>query len=128
MCSLTRTPPRGPTSSPASTASLFSGRTPTPRTTSCAGSRELGATVVRVGLAWQRFLRRHERPVLHDKDQSHPTLAGSYLAGWVFFAVLFQESPVGVDAGVAGLSGEDLAVLQEAAWWECWPATRRRSK
>ncbi len=90
--------------------------------------RELGATVVPVGLAWQRFLRRHERPVLHDKDQSHPTLAGSYLAGCVFFAVLFQESPVGVDAGVAGLSGEDLAVLQEAAWRECRPATRGRIK
>ena len=90
--------------------------------------RELGATVVPVGLAWQRFLRRHQRPVLHDKDQSHPTLAGSYLAGCVFFAVLFQESPVGVDAGVAGLSGEDLAVLQEAAWRECRPATWGRSK
>ncbi len=90
--------------------------------------QELGATVVPVGLAWQHFLRRHERPVLHDKDQSHPTLAGSYLAGCVFFAVLFQESPVGVDAGVAGLSGEDLAVLQEAAWRECRPATRGRSK
>ena len=90
--------------------------------------RELDATVVPVGLAWQRFLRRHERPVLHDKDQSHPTLAGSYLAGCVFFAVLFQESPVGVDAGVAGLSGEDLAGLQEAAWRECRPATRGRSK
>ena len=90
--------------------------------------RELGVTVVPVGLAWQDFLRRHARPVLHDKDQSHPTLAGSYLAGCVFFAVLFQESPVGVDAGVAGLSGEDLAVLQEAAWRECRPATRARSK
>ena len=90
--------------------------------------RELGATVVPVGLAWQRFLRQHRRPVLHDKDQSHATLAGSYLAGCVFFAVLFQESPVGVDAGIAGLSGEDLAVLQEAAWRECRPATRGRSK
>ena len=36
-CSLTRMPPRGPTSRPASTASLFSGRTPTPRMTSWAG-------------------------------------------------------------------------------------------
>src|SRR5262245_60320903 len=65
--------------------------------------RELGATVVPVGLAWQRFLCRHERPLLHDKDQSHPICAGSCLAGFVFFADLFQESPVGVDAGVAGL-------------------------
>src|SRR5262249_51153255 len=46
--------------------------------------RELGATVVPVGLAWQRFLGKHDRPVLHDRDQSHPTLAGSYLAACVF--------------------------------------------
>src|SRR5262245_29071518 len=46
--------------------------------------RELGATVVPVGLAWQRFLRQHDQPALHDRDQSHPTLAGSSLAACVF--------------------------------------------
>src|SRR5262245_57577925 len=81
--------------------------------------RELGATVVPVGLAWQRFLRQHDRPVLHDRDQSHPTLAGSYLAACVFLAVLFQESPVGVDVEVAGLDEKDLVVLQKAAWQVC---------
>ena len=89
--------------------------------------QELGATVVPVGLAWQRFLGKHDEPVLHDKDQSHPTLAGSYLAACVFLAVLFGESPVGADAEVAGLSEKDLALLQKAAWQECQPATRRRS-
>jgi len=89
--------------------------------------RELGATVAQVGLAWQRFVCRHDRPALHDKDQSHPTLAGSYLAACVFLAVLFRESPVGVDAEVAGLSERDLALLQKAAWQECKPATRGRS-
>ena len=81
--------------------------------------RELGATVVQVGLAWQRFLRQHDRPVLHDRDESHPTLAGSYLAACVFLAVLFKESPVGVDAEVAGLDEKDLALLRKAAWQEC---------
>jgi hypothetical protein len=89
--------------------------------------RELAATVVPVGLAWRRFLGKHAEPVLHDKDQSHPTLAGSYLAACVFLAVLFGESPVGADAEVAGLSEKDLALLQKAAWQECQPATRRRS-
>jgi hypothetical protein len=89
---------------------------------------ELGATVVPVGLAWQRFLRRHERPVLYDKDQSHPTLAGTYLAACVFLGVLFQESPVGVDAEVAGLSEEDLALLQEVAWQKCQSVSRERDK
>jgi hypothetical protein len=90
--------------------------------------RELAATVAPVGLAWQRVLRRHDRPALHDKDQSHPTPAGSYLAACVLLAVLFRESPVGVDAGVAGLSEKDLALLQKAASQECKPATQRRSK
>jgi hypothetical protein len=90
--------------------------------------RELGATVVPVGLAWQRFLRRHDQPVLHDKDQSHPTLAGSYLAACVFLAVLFGESPVGLYAEVAGLGEKDLALLQKAAWQECRPGRRGRSK
>src|SRR5260370_26887881 len=37
--------------------------------------QELVATVVPVGVAWQSFLRKHDQPVLHDPDQSHPTLA-----------------------------------------------------
>ena len=45
--SLTRTPPRGPTASPASRANLFSGRTPTPTITNCACSRrpDLSCTI-----------------------------------------------------------------------------------
>jgi hypothetical protein len=81
--------------------------------------RELGATVVPVGLAWQRFLRKHKHPVLHAKDQSHPTLAGSYLAACVFLAVLFGESPVGPGGDVDGLSEKDLALLQKVAWQTC---------
>ena len=46
----------------------------------------------------------------------------------VFLAVPFRESPVGVDAQVAGLSEKDLALLQKAAWQECQPTTRRGSK
>jgi hypothetical protein len=90
--------------------------------------RELGATVVPVGKAWERFLRKHDRPVLHDKDQSHPTPAGSYLAACVFLAVLFEESPVGIGGELAGLSENDLALLQKAAWQECQSIARARSK
>src|SRR5262245_39432762 len=66
--------------------------------------RELGATVAPVGVAWQQFLRHHDQPMLHDKDQSHPTLAGSYLASCVLLAGIFQENPVGIDAEVSGLN------------------------
>src|SRR6516225_6967146 len=81
--------------------------------------RELGATVVPVGLAWQTFLGKHDQPVLHDKDQSHPTLAGSYLAACVFLAVLLGENPVGIDVPVSGLSEQEMKLLQRAAWAEC---------
>jgi hypothetical protein len=78
--------------------------------------RELGATVVPVGTAWQSFLREHDQPVLYDRDGSHPTLAGSYLAVCVFFAVLFKESPSGIDGELPGLDKKDLTLLQEMAW------------
>jgi hypothetical protein len=77
--------------------------------------QELGATVVPVGLAWQKFLAQHDKPVLHDRDQSHPTLAGSYLAACVFLATLLQVNPVGIDSGPGGLDPQDRAVLQKAA-------------
>jgi hypothetical protein len=87
--------------------------------------RELGATVVPVGLAWQRFLGKHDQPVLHDKDQSHPTLAGSYLAACVFLAVLFGDSPVGLGGDVDGLSEKELALLEKLAWQTCGSTARR---
>jgi hypothetical protein len=88
-----------------------------------AAGEELGATVAPVGIAWQRFLRKNDRPVLRDRDQSHPTVAGSYLAACVFLAALFGESPVGVGDDVPGLSVGDRAALQAAAWqaWESPP-------
>jgi hypothetical protein len=78
--------------------------------------RELGATVVPVGVAWQSFLQRYERPVLHDRDKSHPTLAGTYLAACVFLAVLFGDSPVGLREDIPGLDARDQELLQIAAW------------
>jgi lysophospholipase L1-like esterase len=91
-------------------------------------SRELDATVVPVGTAWQHFLRRHDQPGLYDKDGSHPSPAGSYLAACVFLAVLFRASPVGIDDEAAGISSEDRARLQKAAWQVCRSATSKKDK
>ena len=77
---------------------------------------EIGALVVPVGVAWERFIREHRAPVLHDADKSHPTLAGSYLAACVFLAALFGESPVGVPADLERLSRAEVDALQETAW------------
>ena len=90
--------------------------------------RESGATVVPVGNAWQHFLRRHDEPLLYDKDGSHPSPAGSYLAACVFLAVLFRANPVGIDDEAAGLSPEDRAPLQSAAWQVCKSRTPKRGK
>jgi hypothetical protein len=86
--------------------------------------RELGAEVVPVGAAWRRFLSHYDKPLLHDRDQSHPTLAGSYLAACVFFAVLYKENPVGVD--VADVSEEERTQLQKTAWQECKSIAREK--
>jgi hypothetical protein len=77
--------------------------------------REVGATVIPVGLAWQSVLAGRKSPVLHDKDKSHPTLAGSYLAACVFYAVMFSGGPVELDVGVDGLPDEDAQLLRKAA-------------
>jgi uncharacterized protein DUF4886 len=78
--------------------------------------KEIGATVVPVGVAWQNFLAKHEKPVLHDRDKSHPSLAGSYLAACVFLATLFERSPVGIGAQPEGLGAAETKLLQQAAW------------
>jgi hypothetical protein len=78
--------------------------------------RELGAVVVGVGLAWKRFLAAYDEPVLHDKDGSHPTLAGSYLAACVFLTVLFGEDPRGIECDLPGLGAPQQALLQQSAW------------
>jgi hypothetical protein len=76
---------------------------------------ELDALVVPVGVAWQKVLSRKGHPVLHDRDDSHPTMAGTYLAACVFLASLVKEDPVDVGDGGAGLNDADQRLLQRAA-------------
>src|SRR5262245_24458558 len=90
--------------------------------------RELGAAVAPVGTAWRQFLAKFDRPVLHDKDGSHPSPAGSYLAACVFLVVLYRESPVGIDGDGDGLSVEDRVRLQKAAWQACKPARSKKGR
>jgi hypothetical protein len=78
--------------------------------------KEVGALVVPVGTAWQRFAAKHDRPLLYDRDQSHPSLAGSYFAACVFLATLLKINPVGLEAGGKGLDESERKLLQGAAW------------
>ena len=84
-----------------------------------AAAVEFGATLVPVGMIWERFLAEHDEPALHDADNSHPALAGSYLAACVFLIALLDEDPVGIDTPVKGLDNKTAALLQQSAWDIC---------
>ena len=77
---------------------------------------ELGSIVVPVGLAWQRFATKYQQPTLYDRDQSHPSVAGSYLAACVFLAVLFGVTPVGIEPGPSEISAAHQELIQKTAW------------
>lgn len=103
-------------------------------------AEELGARVAPVGLAWQRAFAEDPAIVLHSDDRSHPGPTGTYLAALVFYATLYDASPVGTPAmrwssgfderparpGYAGgrrpadeidpLLDETAAMLQQIAW------------
>jgi hypothetical protein len=83
--------------------------------------KEVGAVVIPVGVVWQKFLARLDRPLLYDRDQSHPSLAGSYLAACVFLAALLKINPVGIDEEGTALDESDRTLLQNAAWQHCRP-------
>jgi len=51
---------------------------------------------------------------LWQADGSHPTMTGTYLAACVFYASIFEQSPVGLGYS-ADLSGETVRALQSAA-------------
>jgi hypothetical protein len=81
--------------------------------------RELRATVVPAGLAWQSALREDPSLVLHDKDGSHPNPLGTYLAACVFYATLFGRTPEGLSHDLPVVAKEDegrIRLLQQVAW------------
>ena len=77
--------------------------------------RELSVPVVPAGLAWQSTLSAHPDLVLHDKDQSHPNLAGSYLAACTFYATLFIGRSRSIADITSDLDAETAKTLQRAA-------------
>lgn len=78
-------------------------------------AREMGAVLVPVGPVWHRFRTAHAEPVLYDRDMSHPSAAGSYLAACVFFTVLFRQSPLGLPVLIPNLASAAARALQAAA-------------
>lgn len=76
-----------------------------------------GGAVAPVGLAFARALQEAAAPDPYFVDGRHPSLAGTYLAACVFFAVLHNRSPAG-GASVTGsdMTPTDTAILQQIAW------------
>ena len=80
---------------------------------------ELGACVVPVRAAWQELLAKHDKPLLHAEDGSHPTVAGSYLAACTFYATLFGGDPIQLETDVGNLKYEERKLLQQIAKTAC---------
>ncbi len=83
----------------------------------------LHASVVPVGIAWQRARQARPWLELYDGDGSHPSPAGTYLAACVFYAKLLGKSPEGLPASLthngqvlAAIAPDDATVLQRIAW------------
>ena len=94
------------------------------------------ALVAPVGIAWAAVRQQHPSIELYYTDGSHPSAAGTYLAGCTFYATIFHASPVGLPARITGhsvglatavvesdktatlvdLAPGDAQALQEAAW------------
>ena len=65
-------------------------------------AKELHARVAPVGIAWQSALQTKPGLTLHQKDLSHPTPAGSYLAACVLYSTLYGRSAAGLTGHVTG--------------------------
>ena len=67
-----------------------------------------------VGMAWKASWEADSTINLWSSDNSHPSLAGSYLAACVFYATILQKNPVGLSY-TAGIPASQATFLQQIA-------------
>jgi hypothetical protein len=53
------------------------------------------ASCAPVGVAWKTFRNAYPSLELYDLDESHPAMAGSYLAACVFYSSIFKKNAIG---------------------------------
>jgi hypothetical protein len=58
-----------------------------------------------VGWAWKHVRDTHPDIELYQADESHPSVAGTYLAACVFYCTIFRESCVGIVVHLHGAAG-----------------------
>ena len=77
---------------------------------------EIGALVIPVGLAFEEAYRRFPDLKFHNRDGTHPSLLGTYLAACTTFATMYGRSPVGNSYRAEGITDDALATqLQQVA-------------
>ena len=76
----------------------------------------LDASVAPAGIAWLHALSLDPSLDLWEDDQSHPTVAGTYLAACVFYSLLSGESPAGLGYAPAGITPGQAEIMRIAAW------------
>ena len=62
----------------------------------CENAYATNSYVAPVGEAWKEALAKDPSLVLHSSDNSHPSYDGSYLAACVFYAVFWNDTPIGI--------------------------------
>ena len=73
------------------------------------------SSIAPVGMAWKRSIDENPDFELYTADESHPNLAGSYLAACVFYSSMFKKSCVGSSFIPDGLDSIDVINLQTTA-------------
>ncbi|ENP0422758.1 SGNH/GDSL hydrolase family protein [Edwardsiella piscicida] len=80
-------------------------------------AQKTGGYVAPVGLAFARAREQHPEINLYYHDGVHPSMAGTYLTACVFFATLYNQSPVGgalpIDSDMTPVTAN---ALQQIAW------------
>jgi hypothetical protein len=86
-------------------------------------AQELNIEIAPIGLAWKRAIEERPELDMYRLDKLHPSIHGSYLAVNVFYAILFEKSPVGLtylashpDLPDDVVTEEQSAFLQRIAW------------
>lgn len=73
------------------------------------------AIMAPVGMAWAKSWETNNAIDLWAGDNSHPSMAGSYLAASVFYATLFRKNPTNLSY-TAGLDPTQASFLRQTAW------------
>ncbi len=64
-------------------------------------AKELNSKIAPVGLVWDK-VKGNSDVNLYEKDGSHPSVSGSYLAATTLFATIFDTAPTGVPGYLEG--------------------------